>query len=305
MRRPLGIAFPQAGRETLKGKAREKERRRRPRQEEDIIRDRTLVTPFSLHCIGAYYHPLRPQTALESSEPTFITPNWEPEENLLGSKWALKIFWKRADLNGRNYKNISGFKKGEVIQLASPEVLAKMSGCGRSSAPLVAVTRVFAVARDQPLLFLRCPAASEGDKYIARFDEDDSEVPVLLKHIRTCEHLRATDTIILKSDAASISKLKVDGSFTVKKELKVDDIAISAWCIENEWWDRRLSHEHICFCRAGKTLLRIDNTMLIECVPQGPVRRQELSIRISATGLQTAHECTMSRTRRNSLDIRI
>ncbi|KAJ6520786.1 hypothetical protein DFH09DRAFT_1331613 [Mycena vulgaris] len=99
-----------------------------------------------------------------------------------------------------------------------------MSGCGRSSEPLVAVT-----------------PASEGDKYTVRFDEDDSEIPVLPKHIRACEHHRATDTIILKSDTVSISKLKADGSFTVKKELKVDDIAISACCIENEWCDRRLS----------------------------------------------------------------
>ncbi|KAJ6553461.1 hypothetical protein DFH09DRAFT_1318852 [Mycena vulgaris] len=160
----------------------------------------------------------------------FSDVTWEPEENFLGDKWALKTFWKRADLNGRNYKHVGGFKTGDVIELATSEVLVKKSGSERSSTPPVPGTRVGVGG---------ATSTSSGST------DDDFEIPVLLKHIRACEHLRGTDTIIMKSDTATISKLKADGTFTVEKELNVEDIVISAWCIEHEWWDRRLSHEHI------------------------------------------------------------
>ncbi|KAJ7472038.1 hypothetical protein FB451DRAFT_1251729 [Mycena latifolia] len=79
-------------------------------------------------------------------------PTWEPEENFMGLKCAIKTFWRRASPKDRNPKDLSKFRTGEVIYL--PQVVARKQkpGPGRSSAGLIKGTKVFALWPDTQII---------------------------------------------------------------------------------------------------------------------------------------------------------
>ncbi|KAJ6509756.1 hypothetical protein DFH09DRAFT_1100692 [Mycena vulgaris] len=191
---------------------------------------------------------------MKEPEISLISVGWEPEENFLGTKWALKAFWKRAKLDGRNYKHLKQFKMHEVIQPAEKAVQAsnRKPGPGRSSAGLVTGTRVFALWHENNHYYSAVVQRRKGNKYVVQFDEDDSHHVVSLKHMRACADLREDDTVMQKSDVARIWEIKADGSFTIQKELNINSITISGWSIDDEWGDRKLTHKDIVCAKKAR-----------------------------------------------------
>ncbi|KAJ7683223.1 hypothetical protein B0H17DRAFT_1333352 [Mycena rosella] len=182
---------------------------------------------------------------------TFLTewadypdPNWEPEENFIGTKWALQTFWRRAELRGRDPKRLRLFKMGEIISLPN-EAPKEKPGPGRSSVGLILGTRVFALWPETCYYQSAVVQRRIEDEYEVRFDEDDVKFIVALEHMRPCAEIQEGDTVILKADSARISAVKEDGTLRIKKRIGIDDIRISAWSIEDEWGDRKLAHEDI------------------------------------------------------------
>ncbi|KAJ7676303.1 hypothetical protein B0H17DRAFT_1207434 [Mycena rosella] len=174
---------------------------------------------------------------------------WEPEENFMGSKSALKTFWRRVDprLDGRHHTELRKFKLGEFIALPTEYVHKRRPGSESSATG----TRVFALWPETHHYYPGVVQRRVGNKYEVRFDEDDTGCTVALKHMRPCAQLREDDTIILKSDTVKISGIKPDGSLRVKKRLEIGDVSLSAWCVAEEWKDRKLTHKDIvCACDA-------------------------------------------------------
>ncbi|KAJ7082903.1 hypothetical protein B0H15DRAFT_851922 [Mycena belliarum] len=137
------------------------------------------------------------------------------------------------------------FTEGEIIQLPQASARKQKPGPGRSSTGLITGTRVFALWSENQHYFSAVVQRRENDRYWVRFDEDDSEALVPLAHMRLCAKLEAGDTIILKSDTVQISKIMTDGSLAIEENLTVNDIIISAWIIDAQWEDRKLTHEEI------------------------------------------------------------
>ncbi|KAJ7116717.1 hypothetical protein C8R44DRAFT_739400 [Mycena epipterygia] len=158
-----------------------------------------------------------------------------PEHLLVCTRWAVKTFWKRADLASRDYKQLSYFKPARNTR----------PGLGRSSAGLITGTHVFALWREDSHYYSAVVQQCVGSKYVVRFDDDDTEATVPLKHMRPCSKLEEGDSIILKSDNAKVSKIKSDGSFTIERVLALSSIKISAYDVEEKWQDCMLSHVDI------------------------------------------------------------
>ncbi|KAJ6577710.1 hypothetical protein B0H19DRAFT_1121146 [Mycena capillaripes] len=176
---------------------------------------------------------------------------WEPVESFQGSKYAVRFFWEHADCGNRNHEQISRFKVDEIIQLkpsAKGTVSRRKPGPGRSSVGLILGTRVFALWTEDKHYYSGIVQKRSGknpNAYVVRFDDDESEVTVSLKHMRLCSQLRRGDTTILKTDSVVVSDLRSDGGFMVKKLVDHTAVKISAHDIEEEWEDRQLTHADI------------------------------------------------------------
>ncbi|KAJ7776628.1 hypothetical protein DFH07DRAFT_980903 [Mycena maculata] len=180
--------------------------------------------------------------------------SWERTENFRGSKYALKLFWKNVDIGGRDHKNLSLFKVGEVIELResstpSKDVPKRKPGPGRSSAGLLG-TKVFALWAEDQHYYAAEVQQRQGKKYLVKFYEDHSELTVSLKEMRPCSGLRPSDTVIQMADEIRVFAVGEDGTLTLKKRADVTAVKLSAWAVENEWQDRMLSHKDI-ICASG------------------------------------------------------
>ncbi|KAJ7676245.1 hypothetical protein B0H17DRAFT_1207378 [Mycena rosella] len=139
---------------------------------------------------------------------------WEPEENVMGSKWAVKTFWRRvaSRLDGRHHTNLHKFKLGEIIALPTECVRKRKPGLKSSATG----TRVFALWPETRHYYSGVVQRRVGNKYGVRFDEDDTELTVALKHMRPCAQLREDDTIILNSDTAKFPGSSLTGACELK-----------------------------------------------------------------------------------------
>ncbi|KAJ7671294.1 hypothetical protein DFH06DRAFT_113158 [Mycena polygramma] len=179
---------------------------------------------------------------------------WEPAESFLGSKYAVRLFWLNADCGHRNPDQMSKFKQGEIIKLKQASALPKGKGSprkrkpgpSRSSVGLIG-TRVFALWAEDKHYYSGVVQRRVGTSstYVVRFDDDDEEVKVHLKHMRACNQIKPGDNAILKSDNVVVSNVRGDASFMVEKVADHTTVKISAYDIEEEWADRRLAHEDI------------------------------------------------------------
>ncbi|KAJ6469459.1 hypothetical protein C8R45DRAFT_1078764 [Mycena sanguinolenta] len=173
---------------------------------------------------------------------------WEPIESFGGSRYAVTQFWANADCGPRNPDQMSKFSAGEVIHLKKKQSTVRKTkpGPGRSSVGLITGTRVFALWPETQHYYSAVVQKRAGaGSYVVRFDEDESEFTVALKHMRPCEDLREGDIVILKTDSATVSKLGNDGSLVVKKKVDYSTITLSAYDVEEQWDDRVLSHSDI------------------------------------------------------------
>ncbi|KAJ7744356.1 hypothetical protein B0H16DRAFT_1463228 [Mycena metata] len=139
-------------------------------------------------------------------------PRWEPEESFL-TTCALRVFWNTANCH-RDHNQISKFKKGEVIGLKKAHTTAKprrKPGPGRSSVSLIGA-RFFALWVPDGYYYSAYVQEGVGDKYVVRFEDDNVEATLPLKHLRDCTKLEPGDTITLLRDNAVVADLADDGS---------------------------------------------------------------------------------------------
>ncbi|KAJ7470932.1 hypothetical protein FB451DRAFT_1472670 [Mycena latifolia] len=173
---------------------------------------------------------------------------WEPEDSFLGSKYAVKTFWRKAlaGPNDRNYTDLSKFRTAYLAYVLALLVARKQKpGPGRSSVGLITGTRVFALWPETRHYYSAVVQRRKGTEYVVRFDQDESELTVPLKHMRACAKLRTGDTIIMKDDTVPVAKINADGSLAIQRSLDIDGIMLSAWSVEAEWRHRKLSHKDI------------------------------------------------------------
>ncbi|KAJ7671311.1 hypothetical protein DFH06DRAFT_1365982 [Mycena polygramma] len=177
---------------------------------------------------------------------------WEPIESFMGKKYAVRLFWSNADCGHRNHEQLSRFKTGEVIKLKNTSFKEsprkKKPGPGRSSVGLITGTRVFALCPEDKLYHSGVVQRfTKNNSYVVRFEDDNTEAKVSLKHMRPCEQLREGDSVILKTDNVVVGKVRSDGSFIVNKRVDYTTVKLSSYDVEKEWADRKLAHEEIVF----------------------------------------------------------
>ncbi|KAJ7770081.1 hypothetical protein B0H16DRAFT_1881849 [Mycena metata] len=172
---------------------------------------------------------------------------WEPKEAFQGNQYAIQTFWRDADYGNRNPEQLSRFKPNEKVKLKTSVTGKPKSkpGPGRSSAGMVMGSRVFALHAEDHHYYSGVVQRRSGLNYVVRFDEDDTEVTVPLKHLRLCAKLRCKDTVILKADNVEVVGIEEDGRITVQKVADYSSVKISAYNVEHEWRDREPSDEEI------------------------------------------------------------
>ncbi|KAJ7769905.1 hypothetical protein B0H16DRAFT_1881751 [Mycena metata] len=142
---------------------------------------------------------------------------WEPEDSFL-TDCALRVFWNSANCR-RDHNQISEFKKGEVIELKGAHTTTakprSKPGPGRSSVGPIGA-RVFALCAADGCYYSAYVQERVGEKYVVRFEDDNVEATLPLKHMRECAKLEPGDTITLLRDNALVADLADDGSFTVQ-----------------------------------------------------------------------------------------
>ncbi|KAK6985148.1 hypothetical protein R3P38DRAFT_2805903 [Favolaschia claudopus] len=171
--------------------------------------------------------------------------SWEPIVSFQGSQYAVEQFWLHADCGDRTHEELHKFRDGEIIELKEKQPPSggtkKKPGPGRSSVGLITGTRVFALWPENQHYYSGVVQKKSGaTNYIVRFDEDDTELSLPLKHMRRCDKIRSGDRVILKTDTVEFGELREDGSMSITKEIDYSSITLSAYDVEKEWGDRLL-----------------------------------------------------------------
>ncbi|KAJ7082902.1 hypothetical protein B0H15DRAFT_851912 [Mycena belliarum] len=170
---------------------------------------------------------------------------WEPEHHFNGTKWAIQSFWEKMGPKYWDHR-VARFNSGVILSL--PQIAIKRKpGPGRSSEGLISGTRVFALWHETQKYYAAVVQRRKGEKYQVRFEEDGSQSWVARQHLRPCAKLRKGDTVVLKSTTAQVSEIKPDGSIKIAQTLNFDNVVISAWDVEAQWGDRRLTHRKIVY----------------------------------------------------------
>ncbi|KAJ7190766.1 hypothetical protein GGX14DRAFT_482557 [Mycena pura] len=174
--------------------------------------------------------------------------SWEPADSFSKPRHMVTSFWNRADRQNRDFKKMSQFHVGEVIGLKpkepEPQESRRKPGPGRSSAGLLSGTRVFAPFGDG-YFYSSVVQRRVRDKYVVKFDDDNSQATVPLTELRACADLRAADRVILPEEVVYIARMKKNGAYEVKNTLELPEMKLAAGDIKEHWGDRMLSHKDI------------------------------------------------------------